>query len=241
MPVWAWIIVTVITGLGSGLIGTLVRVRHERGADLRRRSLEVVEEVASRCDDWFQAVQAAIDARWEGLQETDESDAAFKVAEEAVAGARRDVNRMHALLPRKSRTALHAYGMTACMEAALDPLRDWPPEDEVEDPAELDADWSGDERDYHPIFTPMTEALDEAKMWRTFGLQEFGRFIEVAPAELRGGFVPAVARLLRLPAKGSRKLRRAMRRRQDERRHRQQLKDFAARKAALEREKPQAR
>jgi hypothetical protein len=196
VPVWAWIIVTVVTGVGSGLIGTLVKVRHERGADLRRRSLEVVEEVAARCDDWFQAVQTAIDARWEGMQETDESDAAFKAAEEAIAQARRDVNRMHAVLPRKSRTALHARGMLGCLSEALEPLRDWPPDpDEVEDAAELDADWSGDEDDdYHPVFTPMSEEIDEARMWRSFGLQEFGRFIEVAPTELRGGFWPAVAR-----------------------------------------------
>ena len=67
MSTWAWIVVTIVTGLGSGLIGTLVRVRHERGADLRRRSLEVVEEVAGRCDDWFQAVQVAIDVRQDGV------------------------------------------------------------------------------------------------------------------------------------------------------------------------------
>jgi hypothetical protein len=87
----------------------------------------------------------------------------------------------------------------------------------------------------------MTEELDEARMWRTFGLQEFGRFIEVASSELRGGFWSAVGRALGLPVKGSRKIRRAVRRRQNERRHRQQLKDFAARRAELQRGKPPGR
>jgi hypothetical protein len=236
VPVWVWIIVTVATGIGSGLFGTLITVRHERGRDLRRRSLEVVEEIAGQCDDWFQIMQTAINARWEDVYETDRSNAAFKAAEEAVAGARRDLNRMHALLPPKSHTSLHAYGMVGALEEALEALREWPPEaDEVDDEEEYDADWSGDEMDYHPVFTPMTEAIDEATMWRTLGLQQFGDFIDIAPVELRGGFWPAAARALGLPAKGSRKILRAVRRRQGERRHRRLLKELAARQAELER------
>ena len=173
------------------------------------------------------------------MTETAESDAAFEAAEDAIAGARRDVNRMHALLPRNSRVALHAAGMVVCLSTALDALRDWPPEpDEVDDEDEYEADWSGDPRDYHPIMTPISEEIDEARMWRRFGLDEFGRFIRVAPTELRGGIWPTVVRVLHLPARGSRRVRAVVRRRQNERRHREQPKALAARRTKFEREEP---
>jgi hypothetical protein len=227
--------VAYVAGLGSAV----VKHRYDREADVRKHGLEAVEDVAVRCDDWFEAVRAAIGARRDDFTGLGGSDDAFDNAELALAGARRGVNRVHALLPKNSKAALHAYGMMAALSASLDALREWPPEpDEVDDPSELAEEWSGDEEDYHPVYTPFFEELDEAAMWHRLGLQSFGHFIQVVPDELRTGPVHRAARVARgAPGSGWRRIRRAVRRPLAARRSRRELARIAARApAATERE-----
>jgi hypothetical protein len=54
------VFVAVLSGLCGGLIGTLVKVADDRKVELRRATIEAVQEFAALASDWFEAAGTAI-------------------------------------------------------------------------------------------------------------------------------------------------------------------------------------
>jgi GNAT superfamily N-acetyltransferase len=67
VPTWAAILVGVASGLGSGLVGTLLTIGHERAAEMRTRLLTAAEEFVRAAEACRKAIR---DARAEPSEST---------------------------------------------------------------------------------------------------------------------------------------------------------------------------
>ena len=59
MPTWAVILVGISAGLLSGLVGTLLTISHERGAEVRTRMLAAAEDFLTTAKTCRKAVRMA--------------------------------------------------------------------------------------------------------------------------------------------------------------------------------------
>jgi hypothetical protein len=59
VPTWAAILVGVASGLGSGLVGTLLTIGHQRGAEMRTRMLTAAEEFVRAAEACRKAIRDA--------------------------------------------------------------------------------------------------------------------------------------------------------------------------------------
>ena len=94
MP-WAWIIVTAATGLGSGALGTLLKISHDRQAEVRRQALAMSQEFAACAPQWLASIEAMIMARWnDSSSPPEESEPAYQAAVASVRDARASLGRL---------------------------------------------------------------------------------------------------------------------------------------------------
>jgi hypothetical protein len=174
----------------------LVRNRHERGADVRRRALEAAESFVLKADDWDTAVREAIESRFEHLYDTDGSEPAVTRAKEALREARRELNRLHMLMPPYSHAAELAAVFVRWLQLALEEVETWPPDSgkSIASPV-IDHDVADeDDAELQAAYADFEESYQEAEMLRVYGLKTFGKFSRAASAELRSGFSPAFKR-----------------------------------------------
>jgi len=190
-------IVTLAAGLGSGLLGTLVKISHDRQAEVRRQALETSQEFAARAPQWFGSLNDAITARLNDFAAyAEESGAAYEAARASLRDARGSLHRLLVALPQGSNAALKAIAVVHCLAEAIGELRVWPPseredsqvfDDGSEPLSEEDEDSYNLEVDEEPI--------DGAKMWRDFAERALGEFIYESAGELRAGLGVQVRRI----------------------------------------------
>ncbi len=63
MPLWLAILVALLSGVGSGLLGTLVKLRHDRETETRGRVSAASQDFAAAGAEWLDRAHAAIKAR----------------------------------------------------------------------------------------------------------------------------------------------------------------------------------
>src|SRR5207249_2925961 len=83
MPVWAAILI----GLGSGLLGVLVRIAYERGAEMRSRQIQAADDFLSAAVPFFldiRDIQLPVLFAREGIITPPGPRAASKSADEAI-------------------------------------------------------------------------------------------------------------------------------------------------------------
>jgi hypothetical protein len=197
VPTWAWILVTLLAALGSGLIGTLARITHDRGAERRHHTMEALEAFSGSATEWFDAVNRAIDDRLQAGFSFDAPQEAMRAAEMAMQDARRKANRLQVLVPWQSEIGRAASEVTMALETSIAELREWPPLVDDADDADPAAEDGEDERGNHE-YDPWGELIEatiaEAMLWHEAGLQAFRKFTQVAAEELHRSLVRDLSR-----------------------------------------------
>jgi hypothetical protein len=189
MPVWAWVIVTLLAGIGSGLLGTLVKISHDRQAEVRRQALIASQEFALLAPKWFAAVNEAITARSNDYAvPPEESEPVYQAAVASLRDAQGSLNRLLVALPQRSAAARKAIAVVEFLDAAVAEIDVWPLSEreegqDIDDPPE---DWTEEEEDSFQA-EAADEPIAEATMWRGFAEQALGGFIYEAAGELRAG------------------------------------------------------
>jgi hypothetical protein len=195
VPTWAWILVTLVAAVGSGLLATIVNVSKDRVADARRRMVDAVEAVAVSATDWFDAVREAVDARERHHADADASQPAYEAAAAHVQDARRKVNRLWTVVPYGSALGTTSNGFLGFLQMAVEELDPWPPE--YDDDSDDDVPEAGD---YDAESGAIEDAIAEARVCHGFALEGFQEFTRVAAAEAHSPYFN-VRRFARLPAR----------------------------------------
>jgi hypothetical protein len=195
MPTWAWVVVTLLAGLGSGLLGTLVKISHDRQVEVRRQALAASQELAAAAPKWVESLNVALDARWDDAAVPAViSEPAYRAAVRSVRNARAALNRLLVALPQRSTAAVKAISVVNCLAEGVEELRVWP-WSEREEAQECGADREGwteeDEADF--VAESEQEIILEAQMWRDFAEGALGEFIYESAGELRAGVGAAFA------------------------------------------------
>jgi hypothetical protein len=189
VPVWAWVVVTLIAGIGSGLLGTLVRISHDRQAEVRHQALMASQEFASLVPQWIAILNEAVTARWnDAAVPPEESEPAYEAAVAAIRDARASLYRLLVALPQRSSAARSAITVVDCLAAAIEELRvwSWSEREEALDIGDPPEDWSAeDEADYQA--EAEEELIAEAKMCCDLAERALGDFIFESAGELRAG------------------------------------------------------
>jgi len=68
VPVWAAVVIALLSGLFGGLLGTLAKIADERGSEVRRATIEATQDFAALATDWFDAIGTAITVHQTGEQ-----------------------------------------------------------------------------------------------------------------------------------------------------------------------------
>ena len=200
MPGWGWVVVSLVGGLGGGVVATRMKLSHEWRSELRGRRLDALDEVARGATHWADAVQTAIGARAQDFLDSDDSQSAYDEAEEALKEARSAVNHLQVLFGLPSKTTQYSTGFAVALETALDQLRDWPPEPEDEpesfddEPESFDESDDSSEDDFDPVVHTVEEALSEAALWHRLALDQFILSREAAAEEAQAGPVTNLRR-----------------------------------------------
>jgi hypothetical protein len=197
MPTWAWIAVTLVAGLGSGLLGTFVKISHDRQVEVRRKAVEASQEFAAHAPQWFAALDVAIAARWgDSAVPPVESEPAYRAAVDTLGKARGSLNRLLVALPQRSTAAVKAISVVDCLDEGLEPLRVWPWSEtsEAQETGDDPEGWS-EEDEANFVAESEEELILEAKMWREFAEGALGEFIYESAGELRAGVAAAMRRL----------------------------------------------
>ena len=235
MPVWAWILVTLSAGFGSGLLGTLVKISHDRQAEVRRHALTASQEFAARAPQWFASLDEAIGARWQDAAvPPEESEPAYEAAVASLGDARASLYRLLVALPQGSAAARKAVVVVECLEEGVEELRVWPwsEREEAQDVGDKPEGWTEEEEENF-VEESEVEIILEAKMWREFGEGALGDFIYESACELRAGVIAALRRTPRLNLHLLEAPRRAVKKRRRERADRDRRAVLEARLAEL--------
>jgi hypothetical protein len=125
MPTWVAIVVAVASGLLSGLVGTVLTIRHGRRAAIHARALPAVEEFAVASGEWFARIGRAVRARYDDEEQADELIAD---AMSLIGNARGAVNRIAILLGPEASVSREAALVVEGLNDALELVDAWPPE-----------------------------------------------------------------------------------------------------------------
>jgi hypothetical protein len=189
VPIWAWVLVTVVAALTSGLLGTLARIRHDRGAERRQRAIDAIEVFGGSATLWFDAVQRAIDDRHQAGFAFDPPQEAMQAAEAAVQDARSKANRLQVLVPWQSEIGVAASEVVVGLQASIDELREWPPQIEDDDaPADEAQALEDDEQDGDDEYDAWGQLIEatiaESMLWHEAGIAAFRKFTRLAAEDL---------------------------------------------------------
>ena len=212
VPVWAAIVIAVLSGLGGGLIGTLVKAAEDRTAEVRRATIEATRDFAALATDWFALVDEAIREHERRLGPDDETRAK---ADDALRQGRKRLDRLAVLLGPDTDVVQRGAETLEFLASALDELPDALSDIELELTDDEEAEFAALSDDEHgDRFGELQgesfdEGIGEARILQRMGLATWRGFTESASRELRRGFFPRV----RLPTRGARRGARGRRRR----------------------------
>jgi hypothetical protein len=183
------VIVTLLAGLGSGLLGTLVKISHDRQAEVRRQALVASQDFASLVPKWIASLDVAIDARRnDAAVPPEESEPAYQAAVRSVRDARASLYRLLVALPQRSAAARSAVMVVDCLAEAVEELRVWPwsEREEAQDKGDPPEGWTEEEEANYQAESE-AEPILEAQMWRRLAEGALGDFICESAGELRAG------------------------------------------------------
>lgn len=227
MPVWATVVVGIVAGLGGGLIGTFVKVAEDRKVDVRRKTIEAMEDLAAMATDWFALANAAID-QVADYGPSEDSETRRRALESLHEGGKR-LDRLAVLIsPGHVVVGSGARVIHLLREAVRElPERLPEPETDQEDEEHMAALATEDDRlNYWAELQSemLEEEILESRLMVSMALEGWDTFAEAAALTLQRGLLPrprAVLAAFRRPVNWF-KFKRF------ERRHRKRLAEAAA-------------